>query len=548
MKKASKILVVLMCLAMLFSIVACSKDSGETPPSGNSNPGGNTSAPPSGNSNPGGNTPASPSDNPPAASGKDTLRVAVTADAGTLDPMGLSSGGYTQVAYCYMEQLWEYTYSGEILWVLATGADQVSPTQYTVHIREGVNFSNGSPFTADDVLFTFLLWQSSPNRALPVSHIDLEKTSVVDKYTLDLHFKSPAINNMKLLSLIYVADDESYDPEAYSSKPVGTGPYVVTEYLVNSHMNAKARDDYWGEKPAIENLQFIVLSEESQRVNALVTNTADIAPVPIPELNYVSTLPGYNTEVYYSATATHVLFNVNEASIFSNLEARYAVCHAIDRNAISNIVYGGYAPVVDNPISMYAGDYEPRFGNLHETYSIGYDPALAKQYAESSGLAGKTIRIMTNGAPDFVSMAEIVQAGLGAIGVTAEINNYDQATLRGAYRTDPNFYDLCLYQTGSPDRVLGTLMQGTIVPSAILTESEWLWRDRVIELANSSLVTADDKERSEILYEMLQKFTEGCPFYGLCDTPTAYAFSADIVGAAFYKSSNIRFQELSFAG
>jgi peptide/nickel transport system substrate-binding protein len=312
-------------------------------------------------------------------------------------------------------------------------------------------------------------------------------------------------------------------------------------------MNVKVREDYWGEKPDIKNIQFRVLNEESQRINAIETKTVDISSVPNQDIDYANDLPGYNIQFYYGAQCTHVLFNVNEASIFHNLEARYAVAHAIDREAIARIVYNGYADVSDNPVSMHSQDYEPRFGNLNETYSKGYDLDLAKQYAESSGLAGKEISIMTNGAPEYVSMAEIIQANLKDIDVTAVINNYDQATLRATYRTDPTAYDLCLYFTGAPDNAFGSLFYRTVSSSAILTEEgAWIGLDRFMELAQLATVTADEKERKDIIYEMVQVFTKACPFFGVCDLSNATAFSSELGNVEIWALGSVRYQELSF--
>ena len=538
--KKGNLIAALLCLVMLLTLIAgCGGSDSEKQ---------NTTSPPTSGTSPSNTSPSNtPSPTESAASGKDTLRIAVEADAGTLDPIGLSQGGYTQVAYCYMEPLWDYRSNGDMVWLLATSVDEVSPTQVTVHLREGVTFSNGNPLTAEDVLFTFELWRDTPNRATTLTQVDFEKTNVVNDLTLDLHFIAPAVNKMIMLGLVTITDAESYDPVDFSLHPVGTGPYVVAEYVVNSHMNAKAREDYWGEKPAIANLQFKVLAEESQRINALQTNTVDIAEVPNQDVDYAKGLSEYNIEFYYGAATRHILFNVNEASIFSNVDARYAVCHAIDKQAIKNIVYNGYADVASNPVSKYAGDYEPRFENMHDTYSIGYDPDLAKQYAESSGLVDKEVRIMTNGTSEFVAMAEIIQASLKAIGVTATINNYDQATLRANYRTEPSFYDICLYFTGTPDNMVGSLLQRTITSSAILTGSDWEGRDRFLELCAEVIVVGDKQERLDVIYEMLQIFTEACLWYGVSDLARAFASSTDINNMGFYSQGGIRYQELSFA-
>jgi peptide/nickel transport system substrate-binding protein len=531
--KKTKAAVILLCVIMLCALAACNNGGAVS----------DTGAPAAGAASPD-STPDSPES---AAPGRDTLYAAVSQDGGTLDPIGMS-GNWLNIIPCYMEPLWNYKENFEIEWHLATGYDQVGPTQYTVHIREGVTFSNGNPLTADDVLFTFQLSKDAPNRAMTVSEVDFEKTRAIDEYTIDLHLNIPIIGRMVRLGQVFITDAESYDPVDFSLHPVGTGPYVVTEYLVNSHVYMQALENYWGERPAIENIQFRVLNEASQQVNALETKTVDVSTIPSSDIAYVEGLSGYDVKFYKTGGCTQVLFNVNEASVFSSLEARYAVCHAIDRQAIADIVYDGYVDVADNPVSMATSDYEPRFGNLDDTYAIGYDPALARQYAESSGLAGKEISIMTNGAPEYVAMAEIIQAGLRGIGVTVVINNYDQATLRATYRSDPSFYDICLYYTQNPYMTTyNTLYNSAALSEILMADGAWEGLDRFNELGADYVYMADDQERQEALYEMIQIFTKACPWYGVSDLTIATAYSTDLRGIELYDLGGVIYHKLSFA-
>lgn len=537
--KKYRFLAIALCIVMLFALAACSN-------------GGNTQNPdsPSQGSDSPGSTPAAETPSTgdaPSGSKRDTLTVAVQQDTGTLDPVGIS-GAFLYVPTTYMEPLWDFKSGMETVWILATGIDEVTPTQWTVHLREGVTFSNGNPFTAEDVLFTLRLWGATPARALNVQSLDLEKSNVIDDHTIELILTEYNVAQMTMLSTLLVCDAESYEPEDFSLHPVGTGPYAVAEYVVNSHVNLKTRDDYWGEKPAIENLSFKVINEDSQRVNAIETGTVDMAAVPTQDIAYVEGLSGYKVQMTYSATCTMIMFNVNEASVFSDVEARYAVCYAVNRQAIADLVYNGYATVTDNPVSVAALDREPRFGNLHDTYSIGYNVELAKQYAESAGLVGKEIRIMTNGAADYVTMAEILQANLKEIGVNAVINNYDQATLRSLYRTDATAYDICLYSTAAPAMLASDMIYNNVRFSSILSApGAWPGVERFMELGLDSLSNPDAKARSESLYEMYQLFTEAVPWYGVCDIATATAYSTDLSNVEFWALGNVRYQHLSFA-
>ena len=87
---------------------------------------------------------------------------------------------------------------------------------------------------------------------------------------------------------------------------------MVTDYVVNSHLKVEARDDYWGKAPGIKNIEFYVINEDAQVINALDTGEIDLASIPLSEIEYVESL-GYDV----------VIANVaNDVTLFSMPERR----------------------------------------------------------------------------------------------------------------------------------------------------------------------------------------------------------------------------------
>ena len=559
--KKMKIIAILLCIAMLFAVAACNKDKGETNSndtnnsstdtnnsSNNNNSNNNDSSSNSSNSDNSSNNSSTDNTNTDSStpSGKDTLNVAYSGDTGTLDAVNMS-GGSAGVPNLYMEPMWRLQEGMVYEWVLATGVDEVSPTQWIVHVREGVKFSNGNTLTADDILFTLKLWRDTPNRALQTQSLDLDNSSVIDDYTLDLRLTEYNVAQMPMLCTTLITDSRTYDPLDAAVNPVGTGPYSVTEYVVNSYIRLTARDDYWGDKPAIPNIVYRHISEPAQIVNALVTGTVDIAGIPSTDVEYIKTLPGYNVYTRPGGMTVMALFNTDALSVFHSTDARLAVCHAIDRNAIVNLVYNGFAEVSVMPVSKGNIDFEPRFSNIGEAYSVGYDVALAKQYADSSGLTGKEVSIMTNGDPTYITMAEIIQANLKDIGVSVTILNYDQATLRSLYRSDPTSYDICLYFNAAPTLMVADILNANVSFSSILSApGAWDGVERFLELGGISLGNPDAKTRSDAFYDMLTIFNPQSPWYGLCDTVTSSAYAADLGDIEFDAYGSVLLQSLSF--
>lgn len=472
------------------------------------------------------------------------LYVAVSQDSGTLNPSDISGyGGFLSVARTYMETLYDYKADGERFWVLATGIDTISPIHYTLHIRQGVTFNNGNPLTAEDVMFTMEKCREDPLSYLNVSAIDFEKTKVVDDYTIDLWYTEYDASQELGMACLSISDKESYDDPNMATRPIGTGPYVVTDYVVNSHVIVEARDDYWGEPPAIKKIHFKTLNEDSQRVNALETGDVDMAMIPLSDADFVESLGKYN--INYSDIGNYYvsLFNMSPQSRIQSKEARHAICYAIDRKAISDLVFLGRSKVLDWPCSSTLIDYDPSFSNIHDTYITGYNPEKAKKLAEESGLVNQKLRIVTNGSGVFIAIAEIIQNGLSAIGVSSEIVNYDQATYFSILY-DTSMYDIGILPPVAPSHMCADILAS--YPNFITLGWEGPVREEFMGIAQKALSTIEPEERTKLLLEALKIFTEETPWFGLCDGASATVASKDLDGVFYTMSGTQLYYYYSF--
>jgi peptide/nickel transport system substrate-binding protein len=534
----TRALAMLLSLILVFSASSCGGS--ESAPNENT---GNSSG--SSDDSPAGDTGGAPPVSSPDAPAKDTLRVAVSGDNGTLDPVGMGgSGGFLNIALTYMEPLWDTNGDMERVYVLAEGLDAVSPTQYTIHLREGVTFSNGNPFTADDVIFTFNLYKNNPNRSFYLQAVDMDNTKKIDEYTVDLRFAYPHVAQIGMMTQTLIVDAESYDAADFAVHPIGTGPYRVTEYIVGSHTNVEARADHWNGEPAIRHIEFKVLNEDSQKVTALETGTVDVAGVPTQDIVFVKDLPGYVVHEAPSILCGDIGFNMSENSVFASRDARLAVIHAIDKQAIINLAYSGYGYPAEYPFTKHMIDWEDRFAYMGEAYKDSYNVELAREYAESAGIVGATVRIITNGSSEYVTTAEILQAQLKEVGINAEINNYDAASyFEVAF--DTTMFDISVYCTATPALMIADIIWTTIA----FSDSGWAGPeyDRFMELGAPLMGIDDAQERSGIIYEMLKIWTDVNPTYGTVETIGATAVARDIQGVEFWSIGDVRYQDWSFA-
>ncbi|MDR2357748.1 MAG: ABC transporter substrate-binding protein [Oscillospiraceae bacterium] len=516
----------LLCCASTFSLAACGGgDGGPTP-------GAVTEAPPSQSG-----ATATPGASQ-AAAGGDSVAVAISSDVGSLDPRKVSGSGFFPVISSFSETLWEFGYNNQESFVLAEGRDKKSSLEYTIRLKENIKFSNGGAFNADDVIFTFNLWKNDPSRTHYLQAVDMEKTKKIDDYTVDLRYTHYNVGQLAMLGAVYIVDAETYDEDNFSQNPVGTGPYLVQEYVTNSYVTMKARDDYWGGELPVKNIEFKVINEDAQKVNALDARTVDlVGGVPTGDVEYVKSLPDYETRTVDLGYALSFSFNLNEASVFYDKNARYAVAYAVDKQAIINAAFDGYATESKLPFAASLNDYSDSLLNLHDTYTRGYDIELAREYAEKAGLVGKEVEIVTYGDTGSVLMAQILQESLGQIGVALKISNYDMAT----YYTvtgDPTRWDLST-SVGAGPCGLGADVMTTFVSFTAPSEV----RDKIVAAGTEIMGTDDSEEYAKKMVEFVRLFEEECPWYSVLDVQSTITYSKKIVGFDLYGGTGYRIKD-----
>ena len=487
----------------------------------------------------GGDAPAADSGNAGANADR-VLNIATSGDTGTLYPLA-ASGGFVSLEYAFYEPLWTLTAENERVWKLAESYEPVGTDdiEFTLKLREGVKFSNGNPLTAEDVMFSMEMCKDDPRFSLNVVGIDFEKTNVVDDLTLDVWYTVPSYTQDNAFTQLMIMDKESFDIEALSQNPVGTGPYICTDYVVNSHVSCVANPDYWGGEPAVKAIEFKVINEAAQIVNALEVHDVDIVSgIPVDEIEYIESL-GYNIDTVFGGYANTALFSF--AGALATKEARYAVSYAMDRESMAYMMYKGLSSVPNYPASEYCVDYEERYGNLHDTYVTGYNVDKAKEYAEKAGLVGKTLKIITNGMEAYNDMAAIIKENLEAIGVNSEIASYDSATYFSVVMDESNF-DIALFYLSSPARL------GCDIISAYLEFIPLGWHDEARDqygvLCDNIKHTLDMNQRADACYEALKLFVDYDPWFPICEAVTASAASKDIGGVQYYLAGNLFYQDL----
>lgn len=282
------------------------------------------------------------SDNAAGESGAavgDTLRVVLQQEPPTLEACesNLTSTGVV-VRSTITEPLIERNpSSGDLEPKLATEWSSDDDTTWTLKLREGVKFHDGSDFTAEDAAATIDRAVNSDLGCNVEGYVfgddDLE-LNVVDDYTLEVTAPTADPILPLRLSFLEVVPSETSSTEKVR-EPIGTGPYKLDEWQTGQYINASAFGDYWGEAPAFGKANYQWRSEGSVRAAMITSGEADIATGLSPEDNIG------DLGVSYPNNETVALRMHADKAPFDDIRVRQAVNYAIDQESIVASLYGG---------------------------------------------------------------------------------------------------------------------------------------------------------------------------------------------------------------
>jgi peptide/nickel transport system substrate-binding protein len=325
---------------------------------------------------------------------------------------------------------------------------------WTIHLHEGITFSDGTPVTAGTIKQVLEWWSSIEEIAVFTAEtLYLESAEAIDDLTLQYTTFEPIINSpdydwafMWTLPPLWLDLDPAelftyeFDP------PTGTGPYVLTEYVPGSHMVFDAREDYYRGKPPIDRIVYTVYANADALTNALLAGEIDLTLPFLPPESYdvLAADPNITIEEKNPGDTYNLAFNMSSAGTthpaIKDPAVREAIDYAIDKDQIVEIVFLGHA--VTCPSNWACG---PNFeGEVNPDLQITpFDLDRANQILEEAGYLDTDddgVRETADGLPlefrlvyitDFppaVTMSEIIAGWLAEIGIQVSIEAVEWGT------------------------------------------------------------------------------------------------------------------------
>ena len=402
---------------------------------------------------------------------------------------------------------------------------------YTFHIRDNARFSNGDAVTGEDVKFSLdRFGDEKLNAIYGVLAVGYEGTEVVDQSTVLVHLSKPVsafLYNISILPAFIVPKKlVQKQGEKFFDRPVGTGPFMVSEWLSGSHMTFVPNPYYWEEgKPYLDEVRYDFATDDNARMLALESGRAQAADgVPFSEISGLKN----NTSVYLQFTTVPYfqgLWLNHKRPQLADLKVRQALQYALDKQAINKTVYASTGTIPNSVLPKLRYDASPE-----QVQPYPYDVAKAKQLMAESGFPTgfKTTLQYPAGFAYYNRLALILQAAWQEIGVNVRLIQQDQGT------TSQRFYQMDYDMTFPyaqftsdvvvPDEYISFICDPDSGTNGFFTG----WHDDAIWKTVQEFEVADEATRGTLWPQIQQAMMDATPVINVMNLPFVQAYQANV--------------------
>ncbi|MBE0495950.1 MAG: peptide ABC transporter substrate-binding protein [Campylobacterales bacterium] len=296
-----------------------------------------------------------------------TLHLSIPANPSRFNPILATDSASSSITRWLFNGLVRYDKDGNIEPELAQSYAFLSPTLLEFRLRNDVFWSDGAPFSAKDVLFTYEAILS-PEIFTPYSSgfSHVESVEIVDEYTLHVRYKYPyfkalEIWMMEVLPHHLLKDEKALMTSRFNQTPVGTGPYILETFALSKNIVLRANPHYFEGKPKPERLVFHFLPDNATEFMMLRSQKLDLSSItPLQHERQLDA--GFHDfyAVHESIAHSYAYVGLNlEDPKFQDPRVRQALSLAIDRQELVDILLFGHGEVCTGPFLPRTNAFNP---------------------------------------------------------------------------------------------------------------------------------------------------------------------------------------------
>ena len=416
---------------------------------------------------------------------------------------------------------------------------------YTFKLRKGVSFHTTKNFTptrefnADDVIFSF---ERALNKNHPYNKVSggnymyfsamgldslIDKVVKVDDYTIRFELKNKSATFLANLAMTFAsilskeyADQalKNKTPEMIDQKPVGTGPFILTDYKKDSLIRYKTNKKYFKTPSSLEGMIFSITPDASVRLQKLKREECHLISFPLP--NDYETIAKHEKLKLIKEDVFNIAYlgmNVGKPPL-DKREVRQAIRHALNRDLYSQAIYLGNARTAKGPVPPAMWSYHNRIKDYK--YNIEKAKALLKKAGFENGFEINLwyMPVSRPYNPDGQKMGELMKEDLEKIGIKVRLLTYDWATY--LKKSEAGEHDLIQIgwtsDNGDPDNFLGTLLGCRSVASGT-NLARWCHTE-YDKLIVQGVKTLNKRERTRLYKKAQTIFAKESPWVPLVHT------------------------------
>ncbi len=437
MRKTGKKLYALLLAASMAALTACGGGSGD---SGSGSGTADSSAAPAA----GGETQAQAEIAEGESVSQETdIVAAVNVDFTTMDPMDTSdtlSGGIQRMI---SDSLFGFDDDMGIVPMLATGYEaNDEATEFTITLREGITFTDGTPWNADAALANFAKWDDESlglKRTTFLCNV-LDTFEKVDDYTIKVTLTEPFgafISNLAHPACVIMSPKTiEAGVEECARNPVGTGQYKFVEWIEGDHLTLELNKDWWGYNAEIcggtaladadagfKTITFKPVTESATRVAMIQSGDAQLIwPIPTESVSVLESDPNVTSYRDDGIVVRYLMMNTQKEPL-NNPKVRQAMDYAVNKEAYIQVVDNGLSSVATSIIGPAVQYYK---GNE----ARAYDPEKAKALLAEAGYPdGFTTSVMYANTTANQKRAEFLKQQFEQVGINLELKGMESAVL-----------------------------------------------------------------------------------------------------------------------